>query len=71
MVYCFSLLDRAGAISAFDCLTKYMLYPLSLAWFRFTSEVSDIEEADIYIVTVPTPIDAYKRPDLTPLIKAS
>lgn len=28
-------------------------------------------DADVYIVTVPTPIDAYKKPDLTPLIKAS
>lgn len=28
-------------------------------------------EANVYIVTVPTPIDAYKKPDLTPLIKAS
>lgn len=27
--------------------------------------------ANVYIVTVPTPIDAYKKPDLTPLIKAS
>lgn len=28
-------------------------------------------EANVYIVTVPTPIDVYKKPDLTPLIKAS
>lgn len=27
--------------------------------------------ADVYIITVPTPIDSYKKPDLTPLIKAS
>jgi UDP-N-acetyl-D-glucosamine/UDP-N-acetyl-D-galactosamine dehydrogenase len=31
----------------------------------------DIKEATIYIVTVPTPIDKYNRPDLTPLYKAS
>ena len=36
-----------------------------------TTDVSALEAADIYIVTVPTPIDQYKRPDLTPLIKAS
>jgi UDP-N-acetyl-D-galactosamine dehydrogenase len=37
----------------------------------FTTSVSDLAEAAIYIVTVPTPIDDHKRPDLTPLIKAS
>jgi len=36
-----------------------------------TTDVSALESVDIYIVTVPTPIDQYKRPDLTPLIKAS
>lgn len=38
---------------------------------RFTSEIDDIADCAIYIITVPTPIDEYKRPDLTPLIKAS
>ena len=37
----------------------------------FATDTSDIADCSIYIVTVPTPIDAYKRPDLTPLIKAS
>ena len=37
----------------------------------FTTNTVDLAEASIYIVTVPTPIDAHKRPDLTPLIKAS
>ena len=37
----------------------------------FTTDPADLAEATIYIVTVPTPIDAHKRPDLTPLIKAS
>ncbi|NBB81449.1 MAG: Vi polysaccharide biosynthesis UDP-N-acetylglucosamine C-6 dehydrogenase TviB [Verrucomicrobia bacterium] len=38
---------------------------------RFTSEPDDLKEARIFIVTVPTPIDAHKRPNLTPLHKAS
>jgi UDP-N-acetyl-D-galactosamine dehydrogenase len=38
---------------------------------KFSSAPSDLEECNTYIVTVPTPIDAHKRPDLTPLIKAS
>ena len=37
----------------------------------FSSAVSDLAHCNIYIVTVPTPIDVHKRPDLTPLIKAS
>lgn len=37
----------------------------------FTNDAADLTDASIYIVTVPTPIDAHKRPDLTPLIRAS
>lgn len=37
----------------------------------FSSEVVDLQSANVYIVTVPTPIDKHKQPDLTPLIKAS
>ena len=38
---------------------------------EFTNELKNIADCNIYIVTVPTPIDKHKRPDLTPLIKAS
>lgn len=38
---------------------------------RYAHDPEELREANVYIVTVPTPIDAYKRPDLTPLIKAS
>ncbi|MCJ8330912.1 MAG: Vi polysaccharide biosynthesis UDP-N-acetylglucosamine C-6 dehydrogenase TviB [Lentisphaeria bacterium] len=37
----------------------------------FTANLDDIKHATVYIVTVPTPIDTNKRPDLTPLIRAS
>lgn len=37
----------------------------------FTGDVKDMKSCKVYIVTVPTPIDEYKRPDLTPLVKAS
>jgi len=37
----------------------------------FTRDLKDISDCNIYIVTVPTPIDKHKKPDLTPLIKAS
>lgn len=38
---------------------------------KFTLNVDEINDCNIYIVTVPTPIDKHKKPDLTPLIKAS
>jgi len=38
---------------------------------RFSASLDDIRPCNVYIVTVPTPIDSAKRPDLTPLIKAS
>jgi UDP-N-acetyl-D-galactosamine dehydrogenase len=37
----------------------------------YTTNLDDLRNCNCYIVTVPTPIDEYKRPDLTPLIKAS
>ena len=38
---------------------------------EFTTQLNDIKDANVYIITVPTPIDKHKRPDLTPLVKAS
>jgi UDP-N-acetyl-D-glucosamine/UDP-N-acetyl-D-galactosamine dehydrogenase len=38
---------------------------------RYTTQIEDLRDCNCYIVTVPTPIDEYKRPDLIPLIKAS
>ena len=38
---------------------------------ELTTDIESIRDAQIYIVTVPTPIDKYKRPDLAPLIRAS
>lgn len=37
----------------------------------FTNDSSQLKDCNIYIVTVPTPIDIHKRPDLTPLEIAS
>jgi len=38
---------------------------------EFTNVLEEIADSNIYIVTVPTPIDKHKKPDLTPLLKAS
>ncbi len=37
----------------------------------YSSDIQTLQECNFFIVTVPTPIDDYKQPDLTPLIKAS
>lgn len=37
----------------------------------YTCELQDLADANVYVVTVPTPINKNKQPDLTPLIKAS
>ncbi|TXD42826.1 Vi polysaccharide biosynthesis UDP-N-acetylglucosamine C-6 dehydrogenase TviB [Lujinxingia vulgaris] len=38
---------------------------------RYTTELNDIADCNVYVVTVPTPIDEHKRPDLSPLESAS
>jgi len=37
----------------------------------FTSDVNDLKSCNTFIVTVPTPVDQYNNPDLTPLLKAT
>lgn len=38
---------------------------------RYSDQLEDLRDCNVYIVTVPTPIDEYKSPDLRPLISAS
>ena len=54
--------DRTGEVSSEDLKTKSL---------NFTSRTADLRQADFFIVTVPTPIDASTQPDLEPLRKAS
>jgi UDP-N-acetyl-D-galactosamine dehydrogenase len=44
---------------------------LSSVYLQFTSDINDLKNSNIYIITVPTPIDKYNNPDLAPLISAS
>lgn len=37
----------------------------------FSSSADELKDVNVFIVTVPTPVDDHKRPDLTPLVKAS
>jgi UDP-N-acetyl-D-galactosamine dehydrogenase len=41
------------------------------AQLTYTADRAELGKANVFIVTVPTPIDEYKQPDLTPLVKAS
>jgi len=43
----------------------------SAAHLSYTTDVDKLKACNIYIVTIPTPIDIHKRPDLSPLEKAS
>ena len=44
---------------------------LQSKFLKFSSKINDLNEYNIYIVTVPTPIDNYKSPNLKPLLAAS
>lgn len=40
-------------------------------FLSYTNQLEELKKADVFIVTVPTPVDDYKVPDLTPVFKAS
>jgi UDP-N-acetyl-D-galactosamine dehydrogenase len=62
----------AELIQGFDRTREVDKNELAMAsQLRFTSDESDLDAANIFIVTVPTPIDAEKQPDLGPLLSAS
>lgn len=54
-----------------DRTLEVMDAELKSSTMSFSNSLEDIRSCNVFIVTVPTPIDEYKRPDLTPLIKAS
>lgn len=59
---------KAGIDSTFETSSEELFQATHLT---YTASVDELVSANCYIVTVPTPIDKYKRPDLGPLIKAS
>ena len=56
-------LDTTRELDESELLGSEQLY--------FTADVNEITSANVYIITVPTPIDDNRQPDLTPLISAS
>ena len=59
---------RAGRDSTLETTRQELRAATGL---KFTTELKALRRCRIFIVTVPTPIDEYKRPDLTPLVSAS
>jgi UDP-N-acetyl-D-galactosamine dehydrogenase len=59
---------RNGVDSTLECSSEELAESTHLS---FSTQLDDIKDANVYIVTVPTPIDDYKTPNLTPLVKAS
>ncbi|MDH5923295.1 Vi polysaccharide biosynthesis UDP-N-acetylglucosamine C-6 dehydrogenase TviB [Vibrio splendidus] len=57
-----------GRDSTLECSDNELAEATHLS---YTTSLQDLKECNVYIVTVPTPIDEHKQPDLTPLIKAS
>ena len=65
--------DRINELkSGFDSTLETSNQELKDAlYLSYTTNLDDIKDCTIFIVTVPTPIDKHKRPDLTPLEKSS
>jgi len=59
---------QSGKDSTLEVEPKELAKAVNL---RYASNTEDIKSCNIYIVTVPTPVDKYKTPDLSPLINAS
>jgi len=55
--------DRTLEVTADEMAAAHLL--------SYTSDLQELKDCKVFIVTVPTPINQHKQPDLTPLIKAS
>lgn len=58
----------AGRDSTLECSDSELAEAMHLL---YTTSLEELKACNVFIVTVPTPIDEHKQPDLTPLIKAS
>jgi UDP-N-acetyl-D-galactosamine dehydrogenase len=59
---------QAGQDNTCECSAQELQQASHL---RYSHQPKELEAAQIFIVTVPTPVDAANRPDMTPLVKAS
>jgi UDP-N-acetyl-D-galactosamine dehydrogenase len=58
----------AGTDHTLECSPEELTQAQHL---RFSADTADLKQAQVFIVTVPTPVDKANRPDMTPLVKAS
>jgi len=59
---------KSGKDSTLECSPAELRTATML---KYSTSLKDLAKCRVYIVTVPTPIDRYNRPDLTPLVKSS
>ncbi|OGB22474.1 MAG: Vi polysaccharide biosynthesis protein VipA/TviB [Burkholderiales bacterium RIFCSPLOWO2_02_FULL_57_36] len=59
---------REGIDTTLEADTQELAAALRLS---YSTDINDLRQASVYIVTVPTPVDQHHRPDLTPLKSAS
>jgi UDP-N-acetyl-D-galactosamine dehydrogenase len=59
---------KSGQDHTFECSPKQLKEATQL---KYSNKLDDLRECQIFIVTVPTPVDQTNRPDMTPLVKAS
>jgi len=59
---------QRGQDHTLECSAEELASALHL---RYTDTSAELKQAQIFIVTVPTPVDQANRPDMTPLVKAS
>lgn len=59
---------QAGRDHTLECTPEQLA---QAAHLRYSADAADLQKAQVFIVTVPTPVDRANRPDMTPLVKAS
>jgi len=59
---------QSGQDHTLECSTAQLKEAIQLS---YSSQLDDLKACEIFIVTVPTPVDQANRPDMTPLVKAS
>lgn len=59
---------KSGTDTTLECSPEELAEATSLT---YSTSLTDLNECNVYIITVPTPVDNSNRPDLTPLIRAS
>lgn len=62
---------NAGHDRTLEVEDDYLAFVNKEYGFKSTATLEEIKDCNVFVVTVPTPIDKNKRPDLTPLIRAS